>query len=97
MLVYQVVLDPPADADVVKREAEVVIDGGEPTIFDVTDPMADSALVKVDQGQTAVLRARDTDDADNVSDWSPTFEFVGADKLKPSAPGVPGVMLIREE
>ena len=94
-LVYVAYMPPVEDADLVKRELGVTVDGVT-TVMDVElgvesvelDPVADNALVSL------VLRG--VDDAGNVGDWSDPYEFTAVDTIFPVKPGMVSVKLDRE-
>lgn len=96
MLIYAITLPPATAPDVTKWEASIVVNGGEESIIEVTDG---AELPGFNDNDAVVLKVREYDNATppNVSEWGPEFGFTAADTIAPSAPGAPGVNLLREE
>lgn len=99
--VYEIVLDPPdltkpENRDVVVQEAGITI-GERPEFMVEARLLGPRAEIEVGKGQKVAVRSRNVDSVDgDRSEWSPTYTFTAADTLSPSAPGVPGVLLVRE-
>lgn len=93
-LVYEVSCAAPVDHDVVERRLTVKVNG-EVVSTDVyggsTTSLGEKTFV---EGDSVVLTLIDVDDAGNYSEPA-VVEFVAADTLPPSMPGL-SVLLVRE-
>ena len=92
-LVYRMFPESPEVNDVVKRELQFSVDS-DVSVLEVPVSAGFLDLPPVKDGAQVILRLRDTDNAENVSDWSITF--TARDTLIPPAPGFKGVKLVSE-
>lgn len=95
-LVYSVSSGPAVDADVVRRELTVVVNGEKVSQTDFTKESVEFGEIKVAQDSNVAVSLVDIDDAGNRSQPA-TIEFAATDTIAPSAPGSLGVSLLREE
>jgi hypothetical protein len=94
-LLYRVFLPEATAPDVVVRELEVSLDGVSSVLqLSPGDPFVD--LQPISDGVVVSVRARDTDDAGNVSDWGEALTFTARDTIVPTPPGAPATKLLGE-
>lgn len=93
MLIYKLTLPPPAAPDVRVRELEKTIDG----VVQPLEVVTDGQEIGFADGAFVSLRIRDTDDAGNVSEFSPPLDIVATDTIAPGRPDAPSLELLREE
>lgn len=95
VLTYKLTAAPVVDSDVVTRELRLVVNDAEPVVREFSASETDLGTVDVPQGANVVLQLVDVDDAGNRSEPA-VVEFVAADTLPPSQPGL-GVELVAEK
>lgn len=94
-LLYRAFLPEVVDGDVVSREVGLSVDGVLSILrVPPTDKFVD--LPAITEGATVAVKLRDTDDAENVSEWSEEVIFTAKDTIPPNKPGAPSMKLLGE-
>jgi hypothetical protein len=94
-LTYAVTAGPVTDSDVVTRTVTTTVNGEARGSTDYSPETLSFDPITVSQGDNVVLTLVDTDDAGNPSAPA-VVEFVAADTIPPSQPGLFSVQLVSE-
>lgn len=94
-LTYSVTAGPVSDADVVTRTVTITVNGEPMSSKDYPADTLTFDEITVAQNDNVVMTLVDTDDAGNPSAPA-VVEFVAADTIPPSQPGLFSVQLVSE-